>query len=579
MADAASAEHSPLLILISQDPYHQYYEEIIRTEGLNAYEVKSIHAVDANTLRNYDVIILPEMPLQTTQVAMLTDWVKNGGNLIAMRPDKQFAELLGVKFTGTTLADKYLLIHTNTPPGKGLVNETIQYHGIADGYEINDAVPLATLYDDATTSTKYPAVILRKIGDKGGQVAAFAFDLAKSVIMTRQGNKAWAGQSRTGYFPIRAIELFYPDFLDMNKVAIPQADEQQRLLANLIILMNMNHKPLPKFWYLPNGKKAVILHALDDHDTPRATKLTFNKLKANSPPNGTVRDWEAYRATAWVYSEIPVTDKEALAYHAEGFEIGVHVNTGCVDRIPNSLDTFFKKDLDKFHAKFPSLPRQRTHRLHCVIWDDWSTLPKTELKYGIRFDTNYYYWPPKWVKNRPGLFTGSGIPMRFTDVNGSIIDVYQAPTQISMESGIKFPFIINELLDKALGPEGYYGVFTTHDDLIVPSLLDHVIESARSHGVSIVSAEQVLTWLDAKNSSYFHSFRWNNQTLSFSIHKDPKAHNLQVLIPENTPQGKVEQITHAGVPVSYTLETLKGISYATFLAIDGEFKVSYKGKP
>ena len=82
---------------------------------------------------------------------------------------------------------------------------------------------------------------LRSVGTNGGQAAAFTYDLAHSVVYTRQGNPAWAGQERDGTAPIRSDDLFFgaqpatrsrlgqPD-----KVAIPQADEQQRLLANLI---------------------------------------------------------------------------------------------------------------------------------------------------------------------------------------------------------------------------------------------------------------------------------------------------------------------------------------------------------
>ena len=33
------------------------------------------------------------------------------------------------------------------------------------------------------------------------------------------------------------------------------------------------------------------------------------------------------------------------------------------------------------------------------------------------------------MHNRPGIFTGSGFPMRFADTDGSLIDVYQAATQ------------------------------------------------------------------------------------------------------------------------------------------------------
>ena len=53
-----------------------------------------------------------------------------------------------------------------------------------------------------------------------------------------------------------------------------------------------------------------------------------------------------------------------------------------------------------------------------------------ELAHGVRFDTNYYYFPATWVRDRPGLFTGSGMPMRSRGTQRSLIDVYQAATRM-----------------------------------------------------------------------------------------------------------------------------------------------------
>ena len=84
---------------------------------------------------------------------------------------------------------------------------------------------------------------MRSVGTNGGSAAAFTYDLARSVVYTRQGNPAWAGQERDGQTPdpLRRPLLRrgapvdpQPDWVDLSKVAIPQADEQQRLLANLI---------------------------------------------------------------------------------------------------------------------------------------------------------------------------------------------------------------------------------------------------------------------------------------------------------------------------------------------------------
>ena len=63
------------------------------------------------------------------------------------------------------------------------------------------------------------------------------------------------------------------------------------------------------------------------------------------------------------------------------------------------------------------------------------------------------------------------MPMRFATSTGDLIDVYQAATQMTDESGQSYPFTINSLLDKALGPEGYYGAFTAniHTDSVQSS--------------------------------------------------------------------------------------------------------------
>ncbi len=74
-------------------------------------------------------------------------------------------------------------------------------------------------------------------------------------------------------------------------------------------------------------------------------------------------------------------------------------------------------------------------------------------------DANYYHYPASWIGTKPGFMNGGGFPMRFADLDGTLIDVYQANTNISDESTQDFADAIDSLLDHALGPEGYYGAF------------------------------------------------------------------------------------------------------------------------
>jgi len=281
----------PILVVAgSGNPFTRYYAEVLRAEGLNEFAVSDLAAVTDTLLAGYDVVILGDQALTTTQVTMLTNWVSAGGNLIAMRPDKKLAALLGLSDAGGTLSNSYLAVQTAQAPGAGIASQPLQFHGGADQYVPAGATVVATLYSDATHVTAFPAVTLKAGVSGAGGAAAFTYDLARSIVYTRQGNPAWAGQERDGMAPIRSDDLFFgaksgdiqPDWVDLSKVAIPQADEQQRLLANLILVMNSNRKPLPRLWYFPRGKKAVVVMTGDDHANGGTTGR-FDQLPGPEP--------------------------------------------------------------------------------------------------------------------------------------------------------------------------------------------------------------------------------------------------------------------------------------------------------
>ena len=221
---------------------------------------------------------------------------------------------------------------------------------------------------------------LRDVGSSGGQAAAFTYDLARSIVWTRQGNPAWSGQERDDDSTplIRSNDLFFgaasfdpqPDWIDLNKVAIPQADEQQRLLANLIVVMNRDRKPLPRFWYLPRGERAAVVMTGDDHGN-NGTTGRFQQYQALSPSGCSVDQWECVRGTSYIYPNTPIAPSQAAAFDAAGFEIGVHVNTGCANWTPSSLQTFYTNDLAAFATAFPALPAPATNRTHCIAWSDY----------------------------------------------------------------------------------------------------------------------------------------------------------------------------------------------------------------
>ena len=74
------AQGVPILVITDDgDPFGQYYAEILRTEGLNAFTMSGISSVSAATLAAYDVVILDVIALTAAQVTMVSNWVNAGG--------------------------------------------------------------------------------------------------------------------------------------------------------------------------------------------------------------------------------------------------------------------------------------------------------------------------------------------------------------------------------------------------------------------------------------------------------------------------------------------------------------------
>jgi hypothetical protein len=575
----------PVLVVTSTatgaSPFSSYTAEILRAEGLNEFATADLSAVTATVLNQYDVVLLGATPLTAAQVAMFGDWVNVGGRLVTFRPDRQLAGLLGLSGGLSTLSDQYLRVDTTTAPGAGIVGQTIQFHGTADLYSLNGARAVATLYSSANAPTASPAVSLVSVGTAGGQAAAFSYDLPRSIVYMRQGNPAWDGQDRDGSAPVRSDDLYFggsgTDWVNLSKAAIPQADEQQRLLANLIGTMDLDRKPLPRLWYFPRGGKAVVVATGDDHGNG-GTAGRFDQYAANSPAGCVVDDWQCLRFTSYIYPSTPLTNAQAAAYNASGFEVGLHPQNNCANFTPTSLESDYASQLSQWAQKYTSLPPPSTSRYHCIVWSDWATQAVTERNHGIRLDTNYYYWPDSWVADRPGFMTGSGMPMRFAAKTGDFIDVYQAATQLTDESGQSYPFTPNTLLDNATGPLGYYGVFTSnmHTDVTTTFEDDQLLASAVAHGVPVVTARQLLSWLDGRNGSSFGGIGWNGSTLSFTMNIGTGANGLTAMVPTVGPGGStLTGLTLGGNAVAYTTATIKGVGYAMFQAAPGSYAAVY----
>jgi hypothetical protein len=572
------------VLLVAQDGTRDaYLAEILRAEGVTGFHTVTPEQVSSELLTEHTVVLLGA-EASAVAVPALEPWVLGGGDLITMKPEGRLAELAGLGLTGQHLRDGYLAIDTTQSPGAGLTAETMQFMGDAHLYTAQGNRSVATLSADGASALPYPALTLAEVGTTGGHIAAFSYDLATTVMYTRQGNPDAAGTERDGSAPIRPNDMFTgaddePAALDSSKIGIPQADEQMRLLSNMLVELHSETSPLPRFWYLPNGRKAALVMTADDHGTINGTQRSFDRMLALAEPGCDVELWECPRATSWLSLSPtpPLSEVEAQRYTNFGFGLGAHVSTDCEDWTVDSLHGAFASSMLEFRTRYPTLPAQVGNRLHCVAYSDWLSLPTEETQWGIRLDMNFYNWPPGWIRDQAGYITGSALPMRFSDESGQLLDVFQQETHLVNETWNGSTSAIEELLSAAEDERGYYGAFGTHYDFS-DDFDQQLMDIATRRGVPMISAAQLVDFTDGRQaSSFINVTQSESGDMTFQVAVDPRASGkLTAMLPVNSGGTALTALTAGGAAIDYDIEILKGIPYALFTAENVSYTASYR---
>ena len=435
---------------------------------------------------------------------------------------------------------------------------------------------------------------------------AFAFDLAKSIALMRQGNPEIANKDIDGLEGVRSVDMFV-GWIDLDRIEIPQADEQQRLLMNL--LAYLSKRPLPRLWYFPEDKKSVLVATGDSHSNPvnfiedvlrivdeRGGHFTVYYSPQIVSAAGRAARWSRF----WLTDNVPVisnilgdefgspTPHTVADWRARGHEITLHpyVETG----------------LDEWHLYWQEFtgrgygPVSQTVRTHRILWTGWMETARVQAMHGMRMNFDYYHVGPslqkkngEWVN---GHLTGSGRPMKFIDEQGRIIDLYQQLTQLTDEHNIPmdvpgwggWPGLSAEgavevskyLLDRsvkygdycAIGGQFHIDPFQLGGDPAEKGriFLEGTLNYANELDVPILSAQEWLWFTDARHESNFDAVTWNASASSLTFNLLPSESllsTLTVLIP-TTHAGKfISSISIDGVTTLIkTRLVLGGVEYA-----------------
>jgi len=599
---------SPILILINDgaaNPFGPYLAEILRAEGLNCFQVASVSTMDSVILQRFDLILLAEGPLDNRQADLLKGYVANGGKLVAMRPDVRLASLFGLEQAAGSLAEGYLQVEASHSIGQGIATETLQFHGVADHYRLAGAQVVAWLASDAGTRTDFPAVALHQYGQ--GQAALWAFDLARSVAYTRQGNPAWANRECDEWNGIRAINMF-KGWIDLDRLAIPQADEQQRLLANLLAALSQDARPLPRLWYFPGASAALLIATGDFHANPHTAAqelLTLVERRGGhlslyyTPTPASI--WQrAVKRAALSTDGLPEignaltgridAPSPALVAHwrAQGHEFGLHPY---VDEY--SVEPGLEAGWRRYWKEFTGLgysPVPPTVRTHRIIWAGWVETARFQASHGMRMNLDYYHWGPlfqnstgKWVF---GYMTGSGLPMKFVDERGQILSIYQQLTELADDHMLDLHWggvaklspddaveVSRAVLRRSLTDAPSAIIAQFHVDPFAAAqvfadrarrFVEGTTDAAVELGIPIWSAQEWLNFTEVRHDANFEEVQWQSQgnRLSFRlVSQASSAVQLTVMVPISHGNAHLVQIEVDGSPIAHAERKVGGVSH------------------
>lgn len=555
-----------VLIRREQEPeriFAGYLEEVLLAEGLVSYDVLVLRQGEPIRAEQFDssqVLLLNTAQIDDDEATNLDNFVRNGGSLIAIRPPKALAAVCGLHFGGATTGNGYVIAEERHPLASGLCREPLQYHSQSDLCLIADADALAWLAVHPHRTTQHPAVTTRQHGQ--GRVAAFTYDLAHSTLTFHQGHSERVEPGPDGY---SRPAYRYSGQVDPDRLALPQADLQQRFLTKLVQWVSEHNRPLPRLWYFPRRSMSAALFT-GDSDGCSAEDIAL-----------IAETVERYGGTYTTY--IKESDHKSLPPNfvqeiiERGHSFGPHIWCNH-NPSPEEMYQAVKDQTRRYIERYGHQPT--THRGHCLIWVGWADMAEYLAEVGIAMDTNFV----SAIVCGAGYMTGSGLPMRFMDESGRFIDCSEQPTQWEDDchiegtsfysEGFSIPEAVaatQEMFDRSLSDFHTMINFNFHPIHVRTDLqtLTWIRESARychENGIPMLSGDAWVAFNKARRSATFADMHWDGSDFCFTVTSEQAASGLTVLLPSVLPRRRMIELVVDGESVNPVYELIDGDEHA-----------------
>ncbi|MCS7224438.1 MAG: hypothetical protein NZ959_07770 [Armatimonadetes bacterium] len=530
-------------------PFAGYIRQMLTAEGV--WEWREEEGASPS-LGGAAVLFATYLPRQ--QMSEVVDFVKAGGILVALRPQRDLARLLGLRPTGRVLRNGYFLLPDHPLIPSYLGETTLQVPSSFDLYEKGNSDVLAWWRDPLEGDQTYPAIFVSEHGN--GKVVIFSYDPADAVVKLHQGIGSQASgqpeEDPDGMGWYKPNDLFVSQ-LDTRLRLIPQADVHQRLLVHLLekIVLETG-RPFLRLWSFPNAVPSLGLLTGDSDSMKREH---FDQV---------LRIIEDYGGCYTIYlmeqdwKLIGVQEAEELRKRGNG--VAHHTWVGFNPSV-SEMRQGVRRQIEGFRDRFGFQPL--SHRGHCCIWVGWVDQAKILAENGILLDGNHY----SYVHHQYGFLSGSGKPFQFCDETGQPINLWEQTTLMSDDCMLQdkthlTPFTIDQAVQRSRElidalTDKWHGVYhacfhpvymrTDWDYPYTAPWIEAVASYLKEKKVPMVSAEYWADFIFKRQRVRLKSIYDGNGRWTYRIVAEDDLRGLTVLLPDS-----VQSVDRDGkrVPVS-----------------------------
>jgi hypothetical protein len=536
----------PVLLLTCPEETHlfdSYLREVLLTEGYGAFEGRAApEALKPADLEPFGLAIIGAGAAERLPLETVASHVHAGGRAIVFRPPVSWSERLGLGPPGPTYAiarDAYLRVNEAHPWLTDFPAPDLQLPCEADVYAPGAAEPLAFLAGQRGLAVPAPAVTLARLGQ--GLMAVFAYDLADCIVRFHQGRP---GNASNGPDPDANRDgKFTPDDLfegsrDFALAHLPQADVHQDLLVRVIRGLLADRFPLPRLWHFPQAAPAALF-VNGDGDGMNADDLRWT---------ATTCEQQGAKFTFYLMDDqiAAFAPEEVADLRARGHAFGPHPWVSLKPTV-EEWRAEVRRIMASFTAKLGFAPR--SVRSHSCIFPGWDETPRLYAEVGLRLDTSFL----NGYRYQSGYANGSGLPVRFVDRAGEVLDCYEQATvhgdDVLCTTKCLLPartedaaleLSLQTMRDCATRTHGVFHPYFhpiylgDRGGLSTRRWFRSVLEGARRLNLPSVSADGWLDFTDARRAVQWQAVEWSplEQRLTFVLHSPLAVKGLTILLPD-----------------------------------------------